>query len=145
MDADHAMQPLAQREGITGRYHYIGPRSDVPDVLRTLDILVLPSERDKEAFPRIVVEAMGQGNVPPGAVNGIARACEMNIPVVITTRCQSGPVRPYYAYEGAGLELKRLGCIFAPYLTGPKARIKLMLALNAGSIDEVLAFPLERA
>lgn len=80
----------------------------------------------------IIVEAMGQGNVPPGAVNGIARACEMNIPVVIASRCQSGPVRPYYAYEGAGLELKRLGCLFAPYLTGPKARIKLMLALAAG-------------
>jgi L-asparaginase len=80
----------------------------------------------------VIVEAMGQGNVPPGAVNGIARACEMNVPVVITSRCQSGPVRPYYAYEGAGLELKRLGCLFAPYLTGPKARIKLMLALSAG-------------
>lgn len=80
----------------------------------------------------IVVEAMGQGNVPPGAVNGIARATEMNVPVVIASRCVSGPVRPYYAYEGAGLELERLGCYFAPYLNGQKARIKLMLALAAG-------------
>ena len=80
----------------------------------------------------IVVEAMGQGNVPPGVMNGIARACEMKIPVVITSRCYSGPVRPYYAYEGAGLELERLGCLFAPLLSGPKARIKLMLALAAG-------------
>jgi len=55
------LQELAQREGIAGRYNYIGPRSDVPDVLRSLDILVLPSERDKEAFPRIVVEAMACG------------------------------------------------------------------------------------
>ncbi|HZK75852.1 MAG TPA: asparaginase [Candidatus Kapabacteria bacterium] len=80
----------------------------------------------------IVIEAMGQGNVPPGVVNGISRAREMNIPVVITTRCQAGPVRPYYAYEGAGRELEKLGCLFAPYLTGPKARIKLMVALAAG-------------
>ena len=86
----------------------------------------------------IVVEAMGQGNVPPGVINGISRAREMNIPVVITTRCQSGPVRPYYAYEGAGRELERLGCIFAPYLTGPKARIKLMVALAAGIEGERL-------
>lgn len=86
----------------------------------------------KNGCSGIVVEAMGQGNVPPGAVNGIARACEMNIPVVITSRCQAGPVRPYYAYEGAGFELQKLGCLFAPYLTGPKARIKLMLALAAG-------------
>ncbi len=82
----------------------------------------------------IVVEAMGQGNVPPGVINGISRAREVNVPVVITSRCPSGPVRPYYAYEGAGRELERLGCIFAPYLTGPKARIKLMVALAAGAV-----------
>jgi len=86
----------------------------------------------------IVVEAMGQGNVPPGVMNGIARACEMKIPVVITSRCFSGPVRPYYAYEGAGLELERLGCLFAPLLNGQKARIKLMLALAAGYTPEKL-------
>src|SRR5206468_4129010 len=58
---------------------YIGQRSDVPDVLRSLDILVLPSERDMEAFPRIVVEAMACGvavlatevaGVPEAVVNG---------------------------------------------------------------------------
>jgi len=86
----------------------------------------------------IVVEAMGQGNVPPGAVNGIARACEMGLPVVITSRCQAGPVRPYYSYQGAGKELHKLGCLFSPYVTGPKARIKLMLALAAGYSKEKL-------
>src|SRR5262249_24503557 len=52
---------LARREGLADRYEYLGPRSDVPDILRSLDILVLASERDKEAFPRIVVEAMACG------------------------------------------------------------------------------------
>jgi L-asparaginase len=79
-----------------------------------------------------VIEAMGQGNVPPGVINGISRAREMGIPVIITTRCPSGPVRPYYTYEGAGKELEQLGCIFAPYLTGPKARLALMLAIASG-------------
>jgi len=55
------LQALAEREGLGDRYSYVGPRSDVPDVLRSLDILVLPSQRDKEAFPRIVVEAMACG------------------------------------------------------------------------------------
>jgi D-inositol-3-phosphate glycosyltransferase len=73
------LQALAQREGIAERYQYIGPRSDVPDVLRSLDMLVLPSERDKEAFPRIVVEAMACGlpvvatevaGVPEAVVHG---------------------------------------------------------------------------
>jgi L-asparaginase len=85
----------------------------------------------------IVVEAMGQGNVPPGVMNGIARAREKHFPVVITSRCPSGPVRPYYAYEGAGLQLQKLGCYFAPYLTGPKARLKLMLIVAAGKADEL--------
>jgi L-asparaginase len=92
----------------------------------------------KSGAQGIVIEAMGQGNVPPGVVNGIARAREMKIPVVITSRCHAGPVRPYYAYEGAGRELERLGCIFAPYLTGPKARIKLMVALAAGKRGDEL-------
>lgn len=69
------LQELARQEGITGRYHYIGPRSDVPDVLRSLDILVLPSQRDKEAFPRIVVEAMACGiPVLATAVAGVPEA-----------------------------------------------------------------------
>lgn len=93
----------------------------------------------KERAEGIVVEAMGQGNVPPGAMNGIARAREMKIPVVITSRCPSGPVRPYYAYPGAGVELEKLGCMFAPYLTGPKARLKLMAALASGCNNDELA------
>jgi len=69
------LQELARREGIVGRYNYIGPRSDVPDVLRSLDILVLPSERDKEAFPRIIVEAMACGiPVLATAVAGVPEA-----------------------------------------------------------------------
>ena len=60
-DKAKELQALANEEGLGDRYAYIGPRSDVPDVLRSLDILVLPSRRDKEAFPRIVVEAMACG------------------------------------------------------------------------------------
>ncbi|MHB8392667.1 MAG: asparaginase, partial [Acidobacteriaceae bacterium] len=93
----------------------------------------------KEGARGIVVEAMGQGNVPPGVAKGIARAREMNVPVVITSRCPSGPVRPYYAYEGAGQELEGLGCIFAPYLNGPKARLKLMVALAANALEQAFS------
>ena len=66
---------LAQHEGIADRYSYLGPRSDVPEILRSIDILVLPSQRDKEAFPRIVVEGMACGvPVVATAVAGIPEA-----------------------------------------------------------------------
>lgn len=69
------LSELARREGLADRYDYLGPRSDVPDILRALDVLVLASERDKEAFPRIVVEAMACGvPVLATAVAGIPEA-----------------------------------------------------------------------
>jgi L-asparaginase len=80
----------------------------------------------------IVVEAMGVGNVPPPAYHQILRAIEREIPVVLTSRCPIGRVEHLYAYEGAGKQLYEAGVIFADYLTGQKARIKLIAALGAG-------------
>jgi L-asparaginase len=40
-----------------------------------------------------------------------------------------------YGYYGAGRNLHAAGVIFAPYLNGQKARIKLMLALAATGAD----------
>jgi L-asparaginase/Glu-tRNA(Gln) amidotransferase subunit D len=34
--------------------------------------------------------------------------------------------------------LQKAGCLFAPYLNGPKARLKLMLAIGAGYGEEQL-------
>jgi glycosyltransferase involved in cell wall biosynthesis len=56
-----ALADLATDEGLGTRYQYLGYQSDVVGVLRKIDILTLPSERDREAFPRIIVEAMACG------------------------------------------------------------------------------------
>jgi L-asparaginase len=42
-------------------------------------------------------------------------------------------VAPLYGYEGGGQMLRDLGVIFGQDLPGPKARIKLMVALGATS------------
>lgn len=78
----------------------------------------------------IVVEALGVGNVPPPSFDGIKYAVEKKIPVVLVSRCPAGETLDIYSYPGAGKWLHKLGVIFADYLNGQKARIKLMLALG---------------
>ena len=86
----------------------------------------------------IVIEALGRGNVPPKMVDGIKKATELNIPVVVVSRCFEGRVFESYWYEGGGKQLKDLGVIFGDTLPGQKARIKLILAINSGmNIHEI--------
>jgi L-asparaginase len=78
----------------------------------------------------LVVEALGIGNVPPKAFDGIKYVIEKGIPVVLVSRCPAGETDYIYSYPGAGKHLHKLGVIFTDYLNGQKARIKLMLALS---------------
>jgi L-asparaginase len=81
----------------------------------------------------LVLEGTGCGNVPPGAVPGIRAALGAKVPVVLTSRCPEGRLAPAYGYEGGGQMLRELGVVYAQELAGQKARIKLMVALGAGS------------
>ncbi|GMU95055.1 asparaginase [Ignavibacterium album] len=78
----------------------------------------------------IVVEALGVGNVPPPAFEGIKYAVEKGIPVVLTSRCPAGETDYIYSYPGAGKHLHDIGVIFADYINGQKARIKLIIVLG---------------
>jgi L-asparaginase len=78
----------------------------------------------------IVIEAMGRGNVPPMMVDGIKRAIDKGVIIVLVSRCPMGRVLGSYGYEGGGQKLRELGVIFGSSLNGQKARIKLMLALS---------------
>jgi len=86
----------------------------------------------------LVVEALGVGNVPPSAFEGIKYVLGKNIPVVLVSRCPAGETLDIYSYSGAGKWLKESGVIFSDYLNGQKARIKIMLALGAGMSGEQL-------
>ncbi len=78
----------------------------------------------------VVIEAMGVGNVPPPAFEGIKYIIEKKIPVVLVSRCPAGETLDIYGYPGAGKWLKKLGVIFTDYLNGQKARIKMMICLG---------------
>ena len=92
----------------------------------------------EKGYGGIVIEALGRGNVPPKMVEGIKKAIELEIPVVVVSRCFEGRVFESYGYEGGGKQLKNLGVIFGDTLPGQKARIKLILAINSGmNIHEI--------
>jgi L-asparaginase len=78
----------------------------------------------------LVIEALGRGNIPAYALPGIEYATKRGLPVVIVSRCLRGRVLDTYGYSGGGHELRKMGAILGGYLSGQKARIKLMLALG---------------
>ncbi len=89
----------------------------------------------------LVIESLGSGRVPPWWLPLLQNARARGIPVVITSRTGAGDLGDEYGYVGAYHDLRRLGCLFAPGLNGPKARVKLMLALGAVKVaDDVRQF-----
>lgn len=79
----------------------------------------------------IVVEALGAGRVPPWWLPQIADAVQRRIAVLIAGRAGAGALGDDFGYVGASHDLRRVGALFAHNLSGPKARIKLMVALGA--------------
>jgi len=53
------LQALVARDGLEDRVSWLGEREDVPEIIRALDVLLLPSW--EEPFGRAVVEAMAMG------------------------------------------------------------------------------------
>ncbi|CAC9083010.1 TPA: asparaginase [Staphylococcus aureus] len=84
----------------------------------------------REGIDGMVIEALGQGNIPPSALEGIQQLVSLNIPIVLVSRSFNGIVSPTYAYDGGGYQLAQQGFIFSNGLNGPKAKLKLLVALS---------------
>ncbi|HEH8325871.1 TPA: asparaginase [Staphylococcus aureus] len=84
----------------------------------------------REGIDGMVIEALGQGNIPPSVLEGIQQLVSLNIPIVLVSRSFNGIVSPTYAYDGGGYQLAQQGFIFSNGLNGPKARLKLLVALS---------------
>ncbi|MEN0205462.1 asparaginase [Staphylococcus aureus] len=84
----------------------------------------------REGIDGMVIEALGQDNIPPSALEGIQQLVSLNIPIVLVSRSFNGIVSPTYAYDGGGYQLAQQGFIFSNGLNGPKARLKLLVALS---------------
>jgi L-asparaginase len=77
----------------------------------------------------IVIEGVGAGNVNSQVYTAVQYALEKGVAMVITTRVYHSGVWPMYGDQGGGETLEKAGVILGGDLTGPKARLLLMLAL----------------
>jgi L-asparaginase len=85
----------------------------------------------KASADGVVVEAAGVGHVSVAVAQAIRGILEAQKPVVLTSRCyESFVLEDSYAFTGSEKDLRAMGAIPAPALSGPKARIKLILALG---------------
>ncbi|MGG0655569.1 asparaginase [Rummeliibacillus pycnus] len=81
-------------------------------------------------YDGVVLEGLGQGNIPPAVLPTIEELLKRQIPVVLVSRCFNGIAQGVYGYEGGGKMLEDMGVIFATGLSGQKARLKLLIGLN---------------
>ncbi|MGH2427685.1 MAG: asparaginase [Candidatus Limnocylindria bacterium] len=84
-----------------------------------------------QALEAVVVEAMGGGNTHPHVLDLAAALMSKGVPVVLTTRCPSGQVRPGYGFPGGSTRWWEAGAIFSGDLGGLKSRVALALAIGA--------------
>lgn len=99
---------------------------------------VLLDSLSHSAISGLVIEALGAGNLPPTILPAIQNLLTQNIPVVLVSRCFNGIAEPVYAYQGGGIQLEQEGILFVKELNAQKARLKLLIALNAGLKGQAL-------
>ncbi len=125
-------------------YHHqilekVNPKLNVPIIKAYMDmpsdIFYFYSEKNVDG---IVVEALGQGNLPPTTLDGLMACLDKGIPVILVSRSFNGIVGPIYAYDGGGYDLAQRGVIFSNGLNGQKARLKLLVAMSNDFDKEAL-------
>lgn len=121
-------------------------RFDLTSISGTVPIIKAYADMDSvlldslshSAISGLVIEALGAGNLPPTILPAIQNLLTQNIPVVLVSRCFNGIAEPVYAYQGGGIQLEQEGILFVKELNAQKARLKLLIALNAGLKGQAL-------
>ena len=89
----------------------------------------------------LIIQAFGAGNVPKETSQKLNALIQEGLPIALVSRCFNGIAEPVYAYEGGGVCLQNAGVFFVKELNAQKARLKLLIAINAGLTgDELRAY-----
>jgi len=108
----------------------------VPVLTAVLDATPVLSDADPVG---LVVAAAGGGNTPLAYLDLARPLLGRGLPVVLTTRCAFGSVRPGYAFPGGSSQWWEAGALFSGTLDALKARVLVALGLGAGASVEELA------
>lgn len=149
---EEKLRRTAAEHGVADSVHFLGMRRDIPDILRALDLMVLPSSR--EGTPMILLEALAAG-VPVVAtrVGGIPEIITHGLNGSLVEPLQPGALareitrllhdpelRARYRHEGrrtfderfsARAMARRYEALYireAPARTRPEARVGAMIA-----------------
>ena len=93
---------------------------------------------DLEQLDGLIIQAFGAGNIPKETAEKLESLLQKGIPVALVSRCFNGIAEPVYAYQGGGVQLQKSGVFFVKELNAQKARLKLLIALNAGLKGQAL-------
>lgn len=93
---------------------------------------------DLEHLDGLIIQAFGAGNIPKETAQKLENLLQKGIPVALVSRCFNGIAEPVYAYQGGGVQLQKSGVFFIKELNAQKARLKLLIALNAGLTGQPL-------
>ncbi|WP_172926147.1 asparaginase [Streptococcus sp. 3613] len=93
---------------------------------------------DLEHLDGLIIQAFGAGNIPKETAEKLESLLQKGIPVALVSRCFNGIAEPVYAYQGGGVQLQKSGVFFIKELNAQKARLKLLIALNAGLTGQAL-------
>lgn len=86
----------------------------------------------------LIIQAFGAGNVPKETAQKLNALIQEGLPIALVSRCFNGIAEPVYAYEGGGVCLQNAGVFFVKELNAQKARLKLLIAINAGLREDEL-------
>ena len=123
-------------------YQYPRPHHTykIKEKLATVDIIKCALDTDakfidcaiEHKVDGIVIEAMGRGHANNKVAEGVKRAVEQGITVVITTASEDGDVKVAYDFSGGISQFEKDGAINGGSYDSKKARIKLAVMLGAG-------------
>jgi L-asparaginase len=111
------------------------PRVEIVSMYAGADGRVIEALLDSGELDGLVIAGLGLAHIPDAAMDAVRSVREAGIPVVLSTRVQSGRIVPLYANN---VELLEMGAVEADNLSPQKARVLLMVAMTqATDVDSL--------